>query len=97
MMRRFVSTRMGAGVAVLVFLAGCTTFSKDGGFNTVSSTARERLGKDAVIVKTDADRDAAAKRTQELLSKPLSMDDAVQVALLNNRGLQVSYAELGLS
>jgi outer membrane protein TolC len=88
---------MGAGVAVLVFLAGCTTFSKDGGFNTVSSTARERLGKDAVIVKTDADRDAAAKRTQELLSKPLSMDDAVQVALLNNRGLQVSYAELGLS
>lgn len=63
----------------------------------MSSTATERLGKDAVIVKTDADRDAVAKRTQELLSKPVSMDDAVQVALLNNRGLQASYAELGLS
>ncbi|VWB88515.1 outer membrane efflux protein [Burkholderia metallica] len=88
---------MGAVIAVVVFLAGCTTFSRDGGFNTVSSTARERLGKDAVIVKTDADRDATAKRTQELLSKPLNMDDAVQVALLNNRGLQASYAELGLS
>ncbi|TES60863.1 TolC family protein [Burkholderia cepacia] len=97
MMKRFVSTRMGAGVAIMVFLAGCTTFSKDGGFGTVSSTATERLGKDAVIVKTDADRDAVAKRTQELLAKPLSMDDAVQVALLNNRGLQASYAELGLS
>ncbi|WP_175873097.1 TolC family protein [Burkholderia sp. BCC0397] len=97
MMKRLVSTRMGAGVAIMVFLAGCTTFSKDGGFGTVSSTATERLGKDAVIVKTDADRDAVAKRTQELLTKPLSMDDAVQVALLNNRGLQASYAELGLS
>jgi len=97
MMQRFVSTRVGAGVAIMVFLAGCTTFSKDGGFGTVSSTATERLGKDAVIVKTDADRDAVAKRTQELLAKPLSMDDAVQVALLNNRGLQASYAELGLS
>ncbi|KWF26722.1 RND transporter [Burkholderia diffusa] len=97
MMKRFVSTRMGAGVAIMVFLAGCTTFSKDGGFGTVSSTATERLGKDAVIVKTDADRDAVAKRTHELLAKPLSMDDAVQVALLNNRGLQASYAELGLS
>ncbi|HEM7850245.1 TolC family protein [Burkholderia pseudomultivorans] len=97
MTKRYVSTRMGAGIAVMVFLAGCTTFSKDGGFNTVSSTAKERLGKDAVIVKTDADRDAAAKRTQELVGKPLSMDDAVQVALLNNRGLQASYAELGLS
>jgi hypothetical protein len=39
MMKRFVSTRMGAGVAIMVFLAGCTTFSKDGGFGTVSSTA----------------------------------------------------------
>lgn len=97
MTRRFVSPRMGAGIAVIVLLAGCTPFSKDGGFNAVSSTAKERLGKQAILIKTDADRDAVAKQTQELLSKPLSMDDAVQVALLNNRGLQASYAELGLS
>jgi len=48
-------------------------------------------------VKTDEDREAVAKRTQELLSKPLGMDDAVQIALLNNRGLQASYGELGVS
>ncbi|RQS71524.1 TolC family protein [Burkholderia sp. Bp8963] len=97
MTKRFISARIGTGLAVMAFLAGCTTFSKDGGFNTVSSTASERLGKDAVIVKTDADRESVAKRTQDLLAKPLTMDDAVQVALLNNRGLQASYAELGLS
>ncbi|KVE25061.1 RND transporter [Burkholderia singularis] len=97
MMKRLVSTRMSAGVAFMALLAGCTTFSKDGGFGAVSSIATERLGKDAVIVKTDTDRDAVAKRTQQLLAKPLSMDDAVQIALLNNRGLQASYAELGLS
>ncbi|MFA8394352.1 TolC family protein [Burkholderia ubonensis] len=97
MMRRFLSARMGAGIAVMALLAGCTTFSKDGGFDTVSSTAKERLGKDAVIVRTEDDRNAVAKRTQELLAGPLTMDDAVQVALLNNRSLQASYAELGLS
>jgi outer membrane protein TolC len=97
MKQRFVSLRMGAAIAAMVWLAGCTSFSKDGGFDTVASTAKERLGKDAVIVKTDDDRDAASKRTRELLSKPLDMDDAVQVALLNNRALQASYAELGLS
>ncbi|AOI72449.1 TolC family protein [Burkholderia ubonensis] len=97
MMRRFLSARMGAGIAVMALLAGCTTFSKDGGFDTVSSAAKERLGKDAVIVRTEDDRNAVAKRTQELLAGPLTMDDAVQVALLNNRGLQASYAELGLS
>jgi outer membrane protein TolC len=97
MTRRLTYPRIGTVAVAMALLAGCTTFSKDGGFNAVSTTASERLGKNAVVVKTDADRDAIAKRTQELLSKPLTMDDAVQVALLNNRGLQASYAELGIS
>ncbi len=48
-------------------------------------------------MKTDEDRDAVAKRTQELLARPLGMDDAVQIALLNNRSLQASYGELGIA
>ncbi|WP_175818795.1 TolC family protein [Burkholderia sp. BCC0419] len=92
-----ISPRIGAAAIALAFLAGCTTFSKDGGFDAVSSVASERIGKDAVVVRTDADREAVDQRTKELLGKPLSMDDAVQVALLNNRGLQAAYAELGLS
>ncbi|OAJ53883.1 RND transporter [Paraburkholderia ginsengiterrae] len=98
MRRHFLSSsRILAFAGMMVFLAGCTTFSKDGGFNTVSSIASERLGKDAVQVKTDEDQDAVTRRTHELLSKPLGMDDAVQIALLNNRGLQASYGELGIS
>lgn len=93
----FSGSRILAVASAMVFLAGCTTVSKDGGFNTVSTTASERLGKDAVLVKTDEDRDAVAKRTHELLSRPLGMDDAVQIVLLNNRGLQASYGELGIS
>ncbi|WP_156924629.1 TolC family protein [Burkholderia sp. WSM2230] len=89
--------RIIAAAGILLLFAGCNTFSKDGGFDTVAATASGRLGKDAVLVKTDQDRDAVAKRTDELLSKPLGMDDAVQIALLNNRGLQVSYDELGIS
>ena len=89
--------RVIAATTALAFLAGCTTFSKDGGFDTVSTTASQRLGKDAVLVKTDEDRNAIAKRTQELLSRPLGMDDAIQIALLNNRGLQASYSELGIA
>ncbi len=98
MMRHFFRNgRVIAAATALAFLAGCTTFSEDGGFTTVSTAASERLGKDAMLMKTDQDRDAVAKRTRELLSKPLSMDDAVQIALLNNRGLQASYDELGIS
>ncbi|MCP2090570.1 UNVERIFIED_ORG: outer membrane protein TolC [Paraburkholderia sediminicola] len=93
----FPTGRVIAAITALAFLAGCTTFSKDGGFDTVSTTASQRLGKDAVLVKTDEDRNAVVKRTQELLSRPLGMDDAIQIALLNNRGLQASYSELGIA
>jgi len=93
----FPAARTVAAASLFVLFAGCTTFSKDGGFNTVSNVASERLGKEITWVKTDADRDAVAKRTQELLAKPLDMDGAVQVALLNNPGLQASYGELGIS
>ncbi|MGF6820927.1 outer membrane protein TolC [Paraburkholderia atlantica] len=97
-MMRLLAHRRATSIALAtLFMAGCTTFSKDGGFNTVSLTASERLGKDVVYVKTDEDREAVFRRTQELLSKPLGMDEAVQVALLNNRGLQASYGELGIS
>ena len=63
-----------------VVLGGCATFSQDGGFGTVEKAVRERTGKDLTWVKTDEQRDSVEKRVAELLAKPLSADDAVQVA-----------------
>ena len=45
---------------------------------------------------TDLDKDAAAKLAS-LLEKKLTADDAVQIALLNNRELQGFYADLGVA
>ncbi len=78
-------------------LGGCTTFSKDGGMTAVEQITQERSGKDVKWARTDADRDAIDKRVAELLAKPLSVDDAVQVALLNNKGLQAGFSDLGIS
>ena len=78
-------------------LGGCATFSQDGGFGAVERTTKERIGKEVRWAKTDADRDAIHARVAELLGKPLSVDDAVQIAMLNNKGLQASFYELGIS
>jgi outer membrane protein TolC len=78
-------------------LGGCASFTQDGGFATVEKIAKDRLGKDVQWARTDADQDSIAKRVSELLSKPLTVDDAVQVALLNNRGLQAGFQELGMT
>jgi hypothetical protein len=78
-------------------LGGCASFSPDGGFSTVEQAAKDRLGKEVRLSRTEADQDGIDQRVGELLAKPLSADDAVQVALLNNRGLQASFQELGIT
>ena len=78
-------------------LGGCASFSEDRGFGLTQQTARDRLGKDATWVRTDADAAGVKAKVQEMLAKPLSADDAVQIALYNNPGLQATYAELGIS
>jgi Outer membrane efflux protein len=80
-----------------LLLAGCTAFSPDGGFAPVQQAARDRLGKELVLARSEADLDTIDKRVAELLAQPLSADAAVQIALLNNRGLQASFQQLGLT
>ena len=84
-------------LCLCIWLAGCATLSKDGGFSAVESITKERIGKDVKWARTDGDQETITKRVAELLSKPLSVDDAVQIALLNNRGLQADFAELGIA
>jgi outer membrane protein TolC len=82
---------------LLGILGGCTTFSKDGGFNAVQQSVKDRIGKDVEWSRSENAQKQIDERVQALLKKPLSVDDAVQVALLNNKGLQASYYELGIS
>ena len=95
--RRPPRLRLLALLTSAALLGGCASFSPDGGFSAVEKTARDRLGKDVQWARTDADQDRIDQRVAELLAKPLTMDDAVQVALLNNRGLQATYSELGIT
>lgn len=91
--------RSGLIVVVLVsaVLAGCASFSPDAGFSSIESAAKDKLGKDVRWARSDADVDTIDRRVRELLAKPLSVDDAVQVALLNNRGLQARFQDLGIT
>ena len=78
-------------------LAGCTTFSTDGGFSAVEQAAQQYINKDVIWQRSDSDKITAAQRVSELLSSSLTADDAVQIALLNNRGLQAAFFKLGIS
>lgn len=89
--------RSGAVFAVAFLLGGCATFSKDGGVAAVGQAVKSNIGKDILVARTPADRDTIATRVAELLASPLGVEEAAQVAVLNNRGLQASFRELGIA
>jgi cobalt-zinc-cadmium efflux system outer membrane protein len=64
---------------------------------TVQQLVLDRSGKE-VRWKTDqAAREQALQDVRALLRQPLTIDTAVQIALLNNRSLQATFEEIGLS
>jgi outer membrane protein TolC len=87
----------GIVLAACLALAGCASFSDDGGFGPVRSLAQEHGGPAPSWQRSTADREAATQRVAELLQAPLSADGAVELSYLNNRGLQSRFAELGIA
>lgn len=90
--------RMLCAAAIAVLVGGCATFSEDGGTRDVNAALASRgLTQQAPWIRNNADADRAADAVRELLAQTLTADAAVQVALFNNRGLQATYAELGIA
>jgi outer membrane protein TolC len=83
--------------ALQAALCACTGFSEDGGFGAVAAAAHSRLHQDVVWPRSDAESAKSAAAVAELLSHPLTPEDAVQVALLNNRELRGAFEELKIS
>ena len=84
-------------LASLMLLSGCASVALNAGFDDVKATVEER-SKLRIFWNngTDLDKEAAEK-IGSLLERKLTADQAVQIALLNNRDLQALYSELGVA
>ena len=83
-------------LGALVALAGCATLSPDAGLSSVQEVAKQRVGAEVRLVRP-GDATALQAEIAQRLAHPLTVDDAVQIALLNNRRLQATYGELGIA
>ncbi len=84
-------------LATVALLGGCASLPPDAGFEPVQRITQERLRQDAIWPRTPEARHEVASRAAALQAAPLSMDGAVQLALLNNPGLQATFEDLGVS
>ena len=88
-------------LALASALAGCASFSGDGGRARVDALASARIGQ-RLPAPADAQRNAEASEAaqnelQQLLAAPLTPNGAVRIALLNNPRVKIALAELGIA
>ena len=93
-----VKVWLALSAAAVLLAAGCASVPREAGFGDVEKTVAERTGGKQVHWNqgTAAD-EAVAERVRSMLAEELTADEAVQVALLNNRNLQAVYEGLMLA
>src|SRR6266498_5340838 len=89
--------RIGGMVLLLFGLTGCASVDLNAGFPAVSAAVEERAGTKIVWNSgTELDQEVEEK-LRALRQRKLTADDAVQIAMLNNRDLQAIYTGLGVA
>lgn len=83
-----------AGVsAAALLLAGCASVNIDQALQETNQTTQGFTQGKLELSRTDQQRQSRSQLTEQLLAKPLSMDDAVQVALANSPSMQALIAQ----
>jgi len=91
-MRRVALPLVAAGL-----LGGCASVNPQPAFVDVQQKVNERTGHEPRWQRTAHEAEASAATVRELLGEELTAERAAQVALVNNRGLQATLQEIGIS
>ncbi len=86
-----------APFAVAVLLPGCASTSAAPAFRDTAQRVAARTGLHIFWNQGGAADEAVAHRVRDLLDRDLSVDAAVQIALLNNKDLQAVYEDLSIA
>lgn len=93
---RFTTFVVLTFVSALVLPAGKCR-EKEEAFQSLQQSVGKRTGKTIRWEEDEAAHDATLQRVRALLRRPLTVNTVVEIALLNNRDLQATFEQLGLS
>ena len=92
-----MNARLLLGVALALVTSACASTSPKEAYDASSISIEDRLGK-KVHWKQGTDEDQQVEqRVHALLQQPINGDVAVQIALVNNPGLQATFEELRIA
>ena len=86
-----------AALVIPVLFAGCASTNPQQAFSDVEKTVAARAGTQVQWIRSTKEDEAVARALENLLKRELTADDAVQIALLNNREMQATFEEIGIA
>jgi outer membrane protein, heavy metal efflux system len=87
-----------AAISVMaVVVAGCTSTSPKPAFRDTARLVEARTGRHIAWNQGGDDDAAISRMVDALLSRELTVEAAIQVALLNNKTLQATYEDLSIA
>lgn len=96
-MSRFVRISTVILSLLIVVITGCAQVPKEAGFGDVQKLVHQRMDYRLHWNQGSTADEQVARAIEELLKQELSVDAAVQIALLNNQNLQATYEDLGIT
>ncbi len=84
-------------VAIATPLLSSLASAADQPFASVTQNVQQQTGRNVAWQLDSGAREQAQTQVRAALRRPLTLPVAVQIALLNNRGLQATFEEIGLS
>lgn len=89
--------RLAVVVCAVLLAGGCASIQRERGHAEVAALVEERLGRKTRWNQGTPEDVEVERHLDMLLKADVTSDRAVEVALLNNPGLQATYEDLGVS
>lgn len=89
--------RMLALGCLSVILAGCASLAPEQSLERVSQASTDLTAGHRLTLAESGSAPAAREHINALLAEPLALETAVEIALLNNPGLQANLFDLGIA
>lgn len=83
--------------SVMLLLIGCASVKTGQEWERFHEITKERTDQELLWEQTEEEQRAILKEVEALLADALSRQEAVRIALLNNRLVQSTFEELGIS
>ncbi len=92
-----LTKKMALIVGLPFLLSACTPIASQLAFEDVALNVQERTGKRIAWDGGLPEDQMASSAVHKMLRRKLTLSSATQIALLNNRGLQSSYNQIGIA